>query len=243
MNRRSKPEHVRLPERPQTRILIDGYNLLFAIGFGNIGSPSGVLLSAREELLNFLRRILDTSMRQATVVVFDAKRARYGAASAYELDGMTILFAVEYRDADELLKQIIRGHTTPRKLTVVSSDHSIQVAAQRRRAKAIDSETWYEQACRQANASSSSDAHHEEAETGTRTGKSTRRTTGRPNPTDDDRAKSLDLPAFENPFPPNYGQDVAAEFDLSNPFPAGYAQEVNEQNVDDKSKRTKRKKK
>ena len=247
MNRTPQPESRSRLGSQQPQLLIDGYNLLFAIGCGNIGSPSAVLLAARQELLQLLTQVLDAKMRLATVVVFDAKRAPYGAVSVFEVDGMSIRFAVDYLDADELLKQLIRGHTTPRKLTVVSSDHSIQVAAQRRRAKAIDSETWYEQACRQAKASSDSDSHQEEAETGSRTGKPTRRTNARPDPTDGERAKSLDLPAFENPFPPNYGQDVAAEFGLSNPFPnpfpPGYAQEVNEQNLDDKTHRNKRKKK
>lgn len=243
VNRKPQSERPRLSGIRQPRLLIDGYNLLFAIGFGNIGSPSAVLLSARQELLQFLTQVLDPELRLATVIVFDAKRAPYGAASVCEVDGMSIRFAVDYRDADELLKELIRGHTTPRKLQVVSSDHSIQVAAQRRRATVIDSEAWYEQIRMRSKSSVLSDPACSEQK-GRQTGPPARRTTDHHAATaGGDLAKSDDPPALANPFPPNYGQDVAAEFGLSNPFPPGYADDINEQNVDDLSRRGKRKKK
>ena len=43
---------------------------------------------------------------------------------------------------------MITADTAPRRSTVVSSDHRVQRAARRRKARAVDSEIWYETAIR-----------------------------------------------------------------------------------------------
>jgi hypothetical protein len=42
-----------------------------------------------------------------------------------------------------MIEDLIAAHHAPRSLVVVSSDHRIQRAARRRRAKAVDSDRWY----------------------------------------------------------------------------------------------------
>ena len=42
----------------------------------------------------------------------------------------------------DLIEELIAAHATPKRLTVVSSDHRIQVSARRRGALAVDSEPW-----------------------------------------------------------------------------------------------------
>lgn len=57
--------------------------------------------------------------------------------------GITVRYATEHESADELLEELISKASAPRKLTVVSSDHRVQRAAKRRKARAVDSDVWY----------------------------------------------------------------------------------------------------
>lgn len=125
-------------------LLIDGYNLIHAVGMGGIGKGPGHLERARNHLLRFLAESLDETERGQTTVVFDAVDAPKHLPDTYVLHGVNVRFARGYRDADELLEELIRAASSPKQLTVVSSDHRVQVAAQRRRATAVDSEPWYE---------------------------------------------------------------------------------------------------
>jgi uncharacterized protein len=122
-------------------ILIDGYNLLHASGvFGSGGRTP--LESSREALLDWLGAELTDAQRQRTTIVFDAREAPPGLPRSGEKHGMRICFAPRGHEADELLEELIQEHSAPRSLTVISSDHRIQRAARRRRAKPLDSDQW-----------------------------------------------------------------------------------------------------
>jgi predicted RNA-binding protein with PIN domain len=122
-------------------ILIDGYNLLHASGvFGHVGRTS--LERSREALIDWLAEVLSDAQRQRTTIVFDAREAPPGLPNSVEKRGMKIRFAPRGTDADDLLEDLIRSHTSPRALTVVSSDHRLHRAARRRRAAAVDSDRW-----------------------------------------------------------------------------------------------------
>ena len=54
-------------------------------------------------------------------------------------------FASGYENADELIEELIRAESAPRRLIVVSSDHRLHRAAKRRKAQAIDSDQWFQQ--------------------------------------------------------------------------------------------------
>ncbi len=124
-------------------IIVDGYNLLNAIGL--VGRPSGPssLHQSRTALLNFLAAALPAAERRKTVVVFDALRAPPGLADRFVHQDISVRFARGPNEADDLIEEMIRLDFSPRQLTVVSSDHRIQRAARRRRARAVDSEDWY----------------------------------------------------------------------------------------------------
>lgn len=130
--------------------LIDGYNLLNACGVEAApGSPRTPELDrARQGLLDFLAEALTAEEVLRTMVVFDAHGPRWKGAVEERYRGLIVRFAVQYPDADTLLEQLIAQHTSPKQLTVVSSDHRVQRAARRRRAKFIDSEIWYAALCR-----------------------------------------------------------------------------------------------
>ena len=116
--------------------LIDGYNLLHAMGVlgGRVG-PQG-LAKARLSLLGLLRGALDKEASSVTVV-FDAAGAPPGAIDDQEHQDMHVRFASEHPQADDLIESMIRKSPTPKQLTVVSDDHRIQKAAQRGRCLAI----------------------------------------------------------------------------------------------------------
>ena len=123
-------------------LLIDGYNLLNATGIvGRGGTPS--LGRSRLALLNFLAASIDPRELGHTTVVFDAHDAPPGLPRVVQHGPLLVRFAVKNRTADELIEELIRSDFAPRRLVVVSSDHEIQRATQRRRAKAVNSETWY----------------------------------------------------------------------------------------------------
>jgi predicted RNA-binding protein with PIN domain len=115
-----------------TVYLIDGYNLLYAMGVllpGRTG-PTG-LDKARLRLLGLLHGAHGDESHQVTVV-FDAARAPPGAPAEHDYHGLHVRFAVAEKEADALIEALIQTAAVPKHLTVVSDDHRIQQAARRR---------------------------------------------------------------------------------------------------------------
>lgn len=125
--------------------IVDGYNLLHTLGVMRANLGPGGLERARTALLNCLADALDPPARAAMVVVFDARTPPADAAPVTQHRGITVRYAAGYEDADALIQELIRRHSAPKRLTVVSSDRAVQQAATRRRARAIGSEVWYEE--------------------------------------------------------------------------------------------------
>jgi predicted RNA-binding protein with PIN domain len=124
-------------------ILIDGYNLLHGSGILGRGVGPGSLERSRTALLNFLAESLEESELPRTVVVFDARSAPPGLPRVVMHRGMTVRFAEPGSDADDVIEQLIKADSAPRRLTVVSSDHRLHRAARRRKARPVDSDEWY----------------------------------------------------------------------------------------------------
>lgn len=123
-------------------LLIDGYNLMNVANIvgGKRGERS--LEHSRIALLALLASSLDKEDRTRTTIVFDAANAPPGLPRRTHYQGITVRFAAAYDDADTLIEELIRKNTSPKRLTVVSSDHRIQRAARQRRAEAVDSDAW-----------------------------------------------------------------------------------------------------
>ena len=130
-------------------LLIDGYNLLHAVGIIGRGIGPGGLERSRLALLNFLVESLDPKEAATATVVFDAREPPPGAPRAINHRGIKVLFSAGYPDADAMLDELIRAESAPRRLTVVSSDHQVQRSARRRKARAVDSDVWYAEIIRQ----------------------------------------------------------------------------------------------
>lgn len=121
-----------------TSYLIDGYNLLHAMGAikGKLG-PGG-LEQARTRLLGLLAGTFGEDAGAITVV-FDARGAPAGAEPAAQAHGITVRFAVGFDQADDLIEDLVRHHSAPKNLVVVSDDHRLQNAARRRGAEGMTS--------------------------------------------------------------------------------------------------------
>jgi predicted RNA-binding protein with PIN domain len=128
------------------RLLIDGYNLLFAAGFGPRAGGSKALEQARHRLLQFLVAHLPPETRCETLLVFDANVVPHGAQPAQTHAGLRVLFAhARGEEADDLIERLLRQAPAPKRLTVVSSDLRLRVAAQRRGARSVKSEDWIDE--------------------------------------------------------------------------------------------------
>lgn len=133
-------------------ILIDGYNLMHAAGILGRGVGPGGLERSRLALLNFVAESVPADELAMTTIVFDARQAPAGLPRRLVHRGMAVFFAAAYESADEQIEELIQADSAPRRLVVVSSDHRVQRAARRRRAKAIDSDRWYTDMIRQRSA-------------------------------------------------------------------------------------------
>ena len=128
------------------RYLIDGYNLLHAMGvlLGRVG-PHG-LEKARLALLSRLIALHGADVGGVTVV-FDALNHPPGAKSQQDYHGLHILYALR-EEADDLIETLIRQESSPRQLTIVSDDNRLKDAARRGRCPSVGCLDYLEQAGR-----------------------------------------------------------------------------------------------
>jgi predicted RNA-binding protein with PIN domain len=125
-----------------TRLLIDGYNLLFASDvFASLAGPP-TLERTRTALLQFVSAALEPKLRSRTTIVFDATQAPPHLPHELTFDALRVLFSRHGQDADSLLEDLIAAERSPRELLVISSDHRVQRAARQQGAKFADSDLW-----------------------------------------------------------------------------------------------------
>jgi predicted RNA-binding protein with PIN domain len=190
-------------------LLIDGYNLLHASGIFGRGKGPGGFERSRVALLNFVAESMDEGERSTVTVVFDAAGAPPGLPSSMTHRDVHVRFAKGYASADDLLEELIRADSVPRKLTVVSSDHRIQRAAHRRRATAVDSDVWFQDAQRR-RAQRNLKPRSKDAPPGAVTADEVeywlRQFEEKP-----DEEKLEGARGADDIFPPGYGEDVGEE--------------------------------
>ncbi|HKI20592.1 MAG TPA: NYN domain-containing protein [Isosphaeraceae bacterium] len=125
------------------RWLIDGYNVMHA--GGRLGPKLGRegFRRARRRFLNELAATLPPEEAEQTTVVFDASAPPGDFKVDERFRGLHVLFALGDENADARIEQLIAAHSTPRTLSVVSSDRRIRQAAQRRRATVLTAEDYW----------------------------------------------------------------------------------------------------
>lgn len=116
--------------------LIDGYNVLFSLGMVPAPVKEGDLQRSRQSLLQMLYEALGTKGKSCTVV-FDATRAPSRAPGDTFFHGIDVRFTKRREEADDLIAFLIKQCTTPKQLTVISSDHRLVEAATRKRATSV----------------------------------------------------------------------------------------------------------
>jgi predicted RNA-binding protein with PIN domain len=114
-----------------TIYLIDGYNLLYALGVLHERMEPRGLEKARLRLVGLLHGAYGEES-SAVTVVFDAAHPPPGAPAELDYEGLHVRFAVGQPAADDLIEQLISQAAVPKQLTVISDDHRIQQAARRR---------------------------------------------------------------------------------------------------------------
>ncbi len=115
--------------------LIDGYNLIHALGMIQKQMGPGGLEASRTRLLDFLAEGFGADALCCTIV-FDAKQAPRGVSRSQEYHGLAIRFAPKMQSADDLIETLIDETPQPKSLVVVSNDARLQNAAKRRGARA-----------------------------------------------------------------------------------------------------------
>jgi len=124
-------------------VIIDGNNLLWALheAFDDREITTEVDLS--RVLSQYFGQIGETGQ-----VVFDG--AGPADKSHFDtIDYLEVYFAGFHRDADSVIEEKITADTSPRRLTVVSSDRRIRKAAGERKASALKSEEFWRQVQRE----------------------------------------------------------------------------------------------
>lgn len=175
-------------------LLIDAYNLLHHSDVMGRGRGVGWLQRARQRLIDRLVQHLGAELAQRTCLVFDAPNGVSEEAEQQHPSGMTILFAVNHQEADDLLEELLAKHSAPKRLTVISSDHRLQRAAQKRGAAFFDADLWYETLMEKGPQLGIPWPPREDAAGTDEAGE-------KPSP------QSLD-PDLANPFPEGYGEDL-----------------------------------
>ncbi|MFQ5731979.1 MAG: NYN domain-containing protein [Planctomycetaceae bacterium] len=143
---------------PAPFLLIDGYNLMHAVGLFQRAYGPGEFEKRRNRFLRQLASHLSERERPRTTVVFDGTAGRNRDIDRESFEGMTVLYSAAQTEADDLLEDLIAGHSAPRQILLVSSDHRLQKAARRRRGQFVDSEDFADRLERRAERDSDTDA-------------------------------------------------------------------------------------
>lgn len=139
-------------------LLIDGYNLMHAAGMGRHDYKPGELLQCRTKLLRFLLNKLSAAEVRTTTIVFDARDPPPDRPAQVVISGLKVLFANPSGDADVVIQEWLSRHSSPSRVTLVSSDRVLQRAARGCRSKFVGSEEFLHELDRRRGSRSHSHA-------------------------------------------------------------------------------------
>lgn len=124
------------------RTLIDGYNLMHARGLMSGSFAPNAFRKMRHRFLVELADALDPLEAFQTTVVFDASKPPHDRPERQKLMGIEVVFAVGDENADARIEAMIAAHSSPKTLTVVSSDNRVRQAATRRKARSVPADDF-----------------------------------------------------------------------------------------------------
>ena len=111
------------------RYLIDGYNLMYALGLVRQNGGRAAWDRARSTMLDWLAEQTGTSAAQVTVI-FDAQNSLGGVVEESHR-GLRVM-RDRGRTADDMIEDLLQDERSPETLTVVSNDSRVREAATRR---------------------------------------------------------------------------------------------------------------
>lgn len=124
----------------KNRIIIDGYNLLHC-GLPQINT-AGDLETRRHSLIRLAEQYASRQGRQLTIV-FDSREKHPAPFNGSRW--VKIVFSPPAREADEVIRQMVRHSGNAASLLIVSSDREIRNAARDHGAQTITSEEFGQQ--------------------------------------------------------------------------------------------------
>ena len=122
--------------------LIDGYNMLYALGRLAPRSTADALQGARRWLFVLLRPIAVAPT--SITVVFDSRNDSPHMRTQEIVSGVCFLYS-RGQTADDLIEDLIETAPDPRELIVVSNDNRIKQAARHGKARSIGCLDYYEE--------------------------------------------------------------------------------------------------
>lgn len=120
-------------------IIVDGYNVIFAIVHHPVNYASGECERLRTELLDRLERYR-TYLDDGITVVFDGGPGGAHLARLQHHGGLTVIFSDPESDADAEIKGLVRESSGSRDLTVVTDDRGLARHVRRLKAKVQSTE-------------------------------------------------------------------------------------------------------
>lgn len=115
-------------------LIVDGYNVIFAIVRRPLDYDSGECERLRTDLMERLERYRTLTGEEITVV-FDGGPGGAHLARFQHFGGLAVIFSDPASDADTEIKHLVRESTGARELRVVTDDRSLATAVGRFRAK------------------------------------------------------------------------------------------------------------
>ncbi|MEP3482136.1 MAG: NYN domain-containing protein [Fuerstiella sp.] len=124
-------------------LIIDGYNLMHSMGIAKQKYADGELERCRNRMQRELANVLDETVLNMTTVVYDAFESASNDRRSFRANGMKIRFAPMGQCADSEIEELLKTHSVPKRILVVSSDHRLHKAANARKASVVDSEDFW----------------------------------------------------------------------------------------------------
>jgi predicted RNA-binding protein with PIN domain len=123
------------------QIIIDGYNLIFALRQMREDESRFDPNLQREKLLELLLRYKRRNPVRIHVV-FDGRRTDYRSIMTGNVGGILCSYTPPEVEADELMMELIQDSSAPKSLLIVTGDRKIRSLAHKRRCKTATSEQF-----------------------------------------------------------------------------------------------------
>jgi predicted RNA-binding protein with PIN domain len=201
------------------KTIVDGYNLIFSFGWHTNSKHSMALERARDRLIQELADRIEMDQRREITIVFDAKTTPISEAQdKLSTNGFQVVFARGHDEADSLIEEMIRSHSAPKSLQVVSDDHRLQNCAKRKKAIPIKCEQWLDQLEARQDQRVVSDLDSMEQEIDSKNTRELESIDWMKEFSMDEESNSesnkdshpkLQQKKSFNPFPPGYGEDIS----------------------------------